>query len=800
MKAHIPDRLLSRNILSLFLLSVLLSSCISNIEFPLENPEQEQNSTVLVDKTLENNPKQAVVEFLVQVPVNTPDEPVFLDILDEVTGLSLNPTRYPMEKLGQFRYYARLPISIGTVIKYRYAFGNNSISIEHDNQGKQVRYRLLHVQNPIQMSDIVSCWSNILSDGPTGRVHGTITDIRGLPVPNIMVTAGGKQVLSASDGTFYIEQLPIGTHNVVAYSLNGSYEIFQQGAIIAEQATTPVLISLSPTRLVNVTFIVKTPNDLMQGYPVRLIGNLYSLGNTFADLNGGVSVVSNRAPLMSGLPDGRYFVTIPLPVGFDLNYKYTLGDGFWNSEQSSNALFVQRSLTVPDAELTIEDNVEAWQNIGIGSITFKVKVPETTPVQDQVSIQFNPYTWTEPVPMWPLGNNVWEFVLNSPQHLLGDISYRFCRNNICQSEISGIISSSSEPTIQTTEIIEWEKFSSNITHPSIVASNISQRNSDFIAGIQYVPEYYPSWQSYYHNAFLAANNLNANWVILPINWNISSSNPMMIEQKTGEAALWDDIIQLSEWNNLNGNNLTLYPGLFDNSELVWQTIGNDHGKWDLWFDQYRRFVLHHADLSQQIQSKALIIGDVNIQSASKNEYLSNKWLELISDIRSRFSGELIWSQNISNTEDALIPDFVEQMDGIYFVFSAPFSDSNELSQEKVKEVFSNWLKNRVEPLGYSNEKKIIIGIEYPSNDKAAAGCFAESSNCNNITDSPVIDLKLQETIYQGCLSTIEQFDWIDGFVSVGFNPLADIHDASSSIRGKTAADYVWYWYKGFLGK
>src|SRR5659263_274802 len=57
--------------------------------------------------------------------------------------------------------------------------------------------------------------------------------------------------------------------------------------------------------------------------------------------------------------------------------------------------------------------------------------PAYTPVTDIVSIQFNPYGWTEPIPMWPLGNNQWVYQLYSPLNMLGDFEYRYCRNDQC---------------------------------------------------------------------------------------------------------------------------------------------------------------------------------------------------------------------------------------------------------------------------------------------------------------------------------------------------------------------------------
>ena len=67
-----------------------------------------------------------------------------------------------------------------------------------------------------------------------GRIQGQVTDANtNLPIPNVMVTAGGIQTITSSDGSFLLEGLSPGTHNLVAYSIEGTYQPFAQGAVVA---------------------------------------------------------------------------------------------------------------------------------------------------------------------------------------------------------------------------------------------------------------------------------------------------------------------------------------------------------------------------------------------------------------------------------------------------------------------------------------------------------------------------------------------------------------------------------------
>ena len=97
------------------------------------------------------------------------------------------------------------------------------------------------------------------------------------------------------------------------------------------------------------------PSNTLPGAPVRLGGNLFQLGNTFADLRGGLSAVADRMPIMTALPDGRYTISLRLPAGADMRYKYTLGDGFWNAEHKTNSEFDVRQLIVPQEDTVINE-------------------------------------------------------------------------------------------------------------------------------------------------------------------------------------------------------------------------------------------------------------------------------------------------------------------------------------------------------------------------------------------------------------------------------------------------------------
>jgi len=411
-------------IFTLFLVFPLLLNACSWVDIPQIAPlPPESPKPANISKLVE-------LEFIARLPspVET-GQSVALEVLDEVTGLAFNPTRMKMNAQSADIYSLKLTVNVGSVIKYRYIRDGNIPVYEYNSLGKQVRYRMVLASAPAVIHDAITAWSNLPYAGPFGRIIGRILDQEtGEPVSPSLVTTCGQETISSSDGTFTIDHLPPGIHNLVVYSLDGSYPVFQQEAEVAENSATPADIRIPSAPFSEVTFIATPPSGSLMGLPIRLVGNIYPLGNTYANLRGGMNVLASRAPLLKLREDGKYEIKLRLPVGLDLRYKYTIGDGFWNAERDGSGQWITRQLIVPPTPVTVEDQIASWSSPGKGPVTFRVEVPGSTPPGETISIQFNPYGWTEPIPMWPLGNNRWLYILYSPLDMIGETSYRICRN------------------------------------------------------------------------------------------------------------------------------------------------------------------------------------------------------------------------------------------------------------------------------------------------------------------------------------------------------------------------------------
>jgi len=753
-----------------------------------------------------------LVNFLVQIPSNTPDdEMIYLTVLDEVTGVALNSEIHPMAALqtndlvGENKtdnYILTLPFAIGSVVKYRYERQSESLRVsEHLSDGSAVRYRHYLVQGQGTVKDVVSSWTDTEFKNKTGRIIGNVKDgASGLPIPNLLVTAGGAQSLTHSDGSFLIEGLPPGVHNMVVYSLDGAYQTFQQGALVAANSTTPASILVNASQFTKVVFVVKVPENTPPVVPVRLAGNLYQLGNTFAILMGGMSSLAANMPVMNILPDGRYTLTIKLPIGADIRYKYSLGDGFWNAEHLNNGEFNIRQIIVPEFATLIEDSVDTWHDGKPISLTFDVFVPEETPSEDFVSIQFNPlFGWTEPISMWRLDNNRWAYILFSPLNLPGNFSYRYCLNGQCgdaddiltpgqYGEGRALIINEKSQSLEDS-VNAWKHLPLTPDKVKVPKDTVPERGPNFWAGIEWVDLYKPSWKNLLPTSLQKLKEIGANWLVISPTWTYGrtapGNEPPILMTIPGQDPLWNELKETIQQARSQGLMVALYPTPhFQIKEANWWSKApRTNSWWQIWFDQYRKFILHHADLATQSEATALIIGGDWLTPALPGGKLDDgvpsgipedaeqRWRDLITEIRNHYNGSLIWGLSY---QDALKPpEFLDSVDQIYLQLSLPSSDGMDV---KPTQEFENWIDNNLWTFQILQNKPVIFAFEYASDP----------------------DIQSQVDAYSILLKIVSERNWIGGFVSRGFYPPVALQDQSPSIHGKSTSELLSHWFPRLL--
>ena len=776
----------------------------------------------------------AETQFVVHLPTPLNEGDILaVSILDEVTGLPFNATNYPLEAIDAQTYTAALPLPINAVIKYRYIIAGTNRLQETSSDNLPVRYRLYKVEGAGIIEDAVTSWTGQNFSGATGEIKGTAFDaVSGQPIPSLLISAGGVQTLSDSAGEFSLKGVLPGLHLLTTYALDGTYQPFQQGAQIDADLITPVQIHIAPAQMVTVTFIADLPESTIAGAPVRLAGNLSQLGNTFGDLNGGFSTIADRMPTLAMMGDGRYSVSLQLPIGTDLRYKYTLGDGFWNAEQDDSGKQVIRRLVIPESDLIVEDNVKTWQSGSSSPIIFDLNVPKNTPAGDIVYIQFSPYAWTEAIPMWPMGDNRWAYKLYGPLNFVKNLGYRYCRNAQCGSadDLATMGNATAGRQITTSlvpqdirdNITGWAWLEENDPY-TLVAAPIQARDTNFIAGVEFQSDFNPSWTRYSSQAMQNIGALHANWVILTPSWTFSNTQPLTFNTQPAQDPLWNDTkLMLEQATALNLKTaLFPMPNFPSSADDWWISAPRDFGWWNDFFDRYRKFALHHADIATRNNSQVLILGGDWLAPAMKNGMLIDgqpsgvpadaelRWNAIITEVRTHFSGQIWWAMPYTPNSLASAPGFIKSVDGIYLLWDAPLSQESPTNKETMISEANRLLDEEILPYQSSVEKEIIIGLAVPSATGAESACVPDSTGgCLDWTslnrpnaDIPSVglNLQIQTDIYEVMLTAINGHAQIDGIISRGYYPPVMLRDKSASIYGKPSADLLWYWYPRLLG-
>lgn len=806
------------SILVIYIVFVLLLSSCSLQNFT-NNPQKESTSEF---QQYSENVSLAESRFFLQIPEPVTEDLVF-EIIDDVTGIELNPTRYSLQKSDDTHYGVIIPLKIGSIVKYRY-FRNGGLPIYETNaENKIIDYRAVYIDSARDFSDVLTNWADKQYAYAYGSLEGQIINASSdSPLQNLLIIAGGNHAFTDSDGYFLIDNLPPGKHNLVALSTDGEYQTYQQEAIIAEGLNTPAKLNVEPEKFVNITFIAKIPDlDNALTQPMRILGNTYQLGNVFGNVFNGESTVASRAPSLNLLPDGTYSITLSLPVGFNLVYKYSLGNGFWNAELNENEQFFTRNIIIPNEDTLITDIISTFQAKSSSPVTFNITTPANLPVTDSVSIQFSAFGWSSPIPMNKTASNLFTYTLYGPLNLMDSIKYRFCRNDSC-SPIDSTSSSDSEAefiyqlssTNRSLEIsldsgLEWNTTSSPT---EIVAPQINNRGAQFITGIEFNSTYSIFDPIYSKFAYQNIQDLSSNTVVIPVTWSLQSINPLELRQIAGKNPLWKDIFSIVNKAQSDGLKVILSPRV-DLSETVLNQLeqGLFAPEWDADFiASYSREIKYVADMAEFMHIDGIVFPEkVSGKDASVlpteliNPEIKNQLFDIM---HKQFSGKIYNEFLLEDSTPAM--DFMQQFDGVIIDANWDISNSGSDTGAFEKSI-SEILNSKVAEFAQSYEKPILLRLAYPSINGSEKGCIQIDTNCIGFMDLSTINidqqqqiginLPIQSQIYQAMFSQLNDLDWIDGIISAGFDLQLGLQDGSSSIREKPASDVLWYWYPRLNG-
>ena len=165
-QSKLPARL--RIVTAAIMLALVGQACTLSL---FENPINSSVTSTKIPAVVVPSPTpmtmaQTTFVAVLPEPLQT-NETMAIAIMDEVTGLSLNATQYPMSARDSLTFTATIPLPFNSIVKYRYVRRGASKILEDTHLGAAIRYRMYFVAGPAEVQDIVADWGDKSYARPT---------------------------------------------------------------------------------------------------------------------------------------------------------------------------------------------------------------------------------------------------------------------------------------------------------------------------------------------------------------------------------------------------------------------------------------------------------------------------------------------------------------------------------------------------------------------------------------------------------------------------------------------------------
>lgn len=788
-----------RIISCLIVCTLLLSACA--LSFETKDTPEGQASIIYPNKP--EPPKMVEVQFLVKTLQNfSQQDSLALDLLDLVGGFKNNLERYQLNQVESGKYQLNVSLPEGATIAYRYTMLEPMQMNELLINGSELPFRQAFVKKGLIVSDQISAWPENPYQGALADLNGAVADSdTEQPIADAMVNVAGHITMTDMNGRFYLRGLPVGVHNFVVSTIDGSHQSFQQEVNLMDGLSTLAIARMIPNPEVTLTFVLTPPQEVF-GAPIRIVGNLESFGQTLADQTGGSGVQAVNAPALTRNDDGTYVSQVKTYAGNVLRYSYTLGDSLIGIERNEQGLRTVRQFVVPNKDAVLNDSVITWRSSVGSPSTFYAQPPAGTPAEDQLYIQFNQGNWSYPIPMWQASDGQWVFVFFPGFSEPATVQYRYCRFADCSIGLE----TDQNNTVRSMEIGTQNEFHDQITawrmfDPQTESSLRSPAfDQDAQIGVELDFNYSPNFLRSYERLLSDLEGSKINWIILRPAWQLSFTNGLPYLNPETQLTIPSSFIsKFSLRAKEAGYKIAIYPkvDIGDLDVNWWQETQKNSLWWQQWYSEYERLVTHLIKLANNAQADQLIIGGPDVwqsypgaletvgQNYGTPKSSEEIWVELIDKTQQYYEGEILLAHSVNELNTQRY-SFYDKVDGIYLLIDLELSSAGYYSSDSVGQYLDGVIYSAIS----GTEQKLFIGLNAPSYKTSSTGQTANNSQTLSPTNSAYgaynVDINAQTNFYSAYIEALAARSWVSGIVSRGFFPGIKLSDFSSSIYGKPA--------------
>jgi hypothetical protein len=202
---------------------------------------------------------------------------------------------------------------------------------------------------------------------------------------------------------------------------------------------------------------------------------------------------------------------------------------------------------------------------------------------------------------------------------------------------------------------------------------------------------------------------------------------------------------------------------------------------DVWWENYRTFMLHAAALAHEAEADRLAIGSELVS----RELMRDRWIDLIERVRAEHANlELMYSANWDHYREVSFWDAVDVI-GLtaYWELTRDYDASVDdlvLSWTGVRKILEGWSRQIERPL-------VLAEIGYPSLDGAAAWPWDETRKSR-------VDLEEQRRAYEAFARSWSNTSFLQGVYWWNWFGFGGSDDGNYTPRGKPAQDVIRRWY------
>ncbi|NNF34293.1 MAG: hypothetical protein HKN68_09305 [Saprospiraceae bacterium] len=285
-------------------------------------------------------------------------------------------------------------------------------------------------------------------------------------------------------------------------------------------------------------------------------------------------------------------------------------------------------------------------------------------------------------------------------------------------------------------------------------------------------------------------NVNADWIaVVPYAYSRKANPEVRFNSKRqwwGERT--EGIKESIKAAHNKGLKVMIKPQVYVPGSWVGDVDYESEVDWRIWEDSYRRYLMTYVDIAIEVGAEMLCIGTEYKIAVQKRETF---WRQLIQDIRSKYSGLLIYSSNWDGFKN------VPFWDDLDFIGISAYFPLLKDKTPSVKKLRRRWRPIVSKLKKYSKKQgKRIVFTEYGY--LTVDGCAYKSWELEKQVNQLSINQQAQANAYDALLTTFWNQDfWAGGFLWKWF-PNGMGHEGypekDYTPQGKIAEEIIKGWY------